>query len=260
VISHLLTVEPEGWRQERTTEMLKKWDCDISDNSESAAVYAVYQLELARAAFADELGPELFRAYVARTAPYQAALDEILQDPRSPWWDDVTTPQRESRADILQQAYEPALEWIGRNHGDLHLLWEWNKMHGSQLRHVLGNGWPWDVLLNHDFTPDGWTYTNNASPGGLTSSESTKAIDIYWQDQLYQVRAVYGYRQIIDPRDPATVWFILLPGQSGHPFHPNYKDLAQAWSAGRYQALHLAPSPDDVAGAAGRLRLVPEKR
>jgi len=57
--------------------------------------------------------------------------------------DDVTTPQRETRDDILRRSYAKALQDLGRHYGDLHTIWEWdNTMHAAELRHSLGDAWP----------------------------------------------------------------------------------------------------------------------
>jgi acyl-homoserine lactone acylase PvdQ len=253
LIPFLVQVEPLGWRQERVTGMLRKWDYYIGDNNKEAPFFAVYQLELARAAFADEVGQDLFEAYVAQGGLYQTALDHIIEDPDAEWWDNISTPERELRSDVLKQAYNPALEWIGRNYGDLHMLWEWDIVHGGRLHHPLGETWPWDQLLNRDLTPDGWTDTINASPGGLPCPGG-----VCQGGDLFRAKAVFGYRQILDLNDPSTLWFTLLPGQSGHPFHPHYDDLLDEWLAGEYLPLYLAPSLEKVKGATSTLVLTPE--
>lgn len=250
LLSQLVQIEPEGWRQERVTEMLRGWDYHVGDNNKESPFFVVYQLELARAAFADELGAALFDAYVAQSDLYQDALDRILEYPEDVWWDDVTTPQRENRDDILKYAYEPALEWIGRNYGDLHMLWEWDIVHGGRLHHALGDAWPWDQFFSRDIYPDGWVNTTNASPGGLPCTGN-----MCMGGDIFRAKAVYGYRQVLDASDPSTLWFTLLPGQSGHPFHAHYDDLLDEWLAGEYLPLRLAASPQEVQGVTSVLEL-----
>ncbi len=245
-------VEPKGWRQERVTGMLQKWDYDIGDNNKESPFFVVYQLELARAALADELGETLFEDYVAHSDRYQAVLDQIIVDPDDPWWNDVNTPQWELRQDILKRAYAPALKWIGRHYGDLHMLWEWDIVHSSQLYHPLGNAWPWDQLLNRDIAPDGWSDTVNASPGGLPCTGG-----ICQGGDMFRANAVYGYRQIINLDDLTTLWFTLLPGQSGQPFHPHYDDLMDEWLNGAYIPLKLVESPQDIKGVENVLSIKP---
>ena len=145
------------------------------------------------------------------------------------------------------------MEWIGRNYGDLHMLWEWDIVHGSRLHHPLGDAWPWDQLLSRDLYPDGWTDTTNASPGGLPCTGG-----ICMGGDFFRAKAVYGYRQILDLSDPSTLWFTLLPGQSGHPFHAHYDDLMDEWLQGAYMPLHLSASPDHVQEAKSVLVLTPE--
>jgi penicillin amidase len=149
---------------------------------------------------------------------------------------------------MLRRAYEPALEWIGRNYGDLHMLWEWDLVHGNYLRHPLGDAWPWDQLLNSYLALDGWSDTVNASPGGGP---------LEWGGEHFRARAVYGYRQMVDLSEPDRLWFALLPGQSGHPFHAHYDDLRDEWLAGEYVSLRLAASPAGVEGAEDVLLLKP---
>jgi acyl-homoserine lactone acylase PvdQ len=252
LVPKLLQVQPQGWRQERVTGMLRQWGYHIGDNNKEAPFFVVYQLELARAAFADEMSPALFEAYAAQSERYQIALDEILDHPDDAWWDDVTTPEQETREEILERAYEPALEWIGRNYGDLHMLWEWDVVHGSRLHHALGDAWPWDQLLSLDLNPDGWADTANASPGGLPCVGG-----MCMGGDLFRAKAVYAYRQILDASDLSTLWFALLPGQSDRPFHPHYNDLMDEWLAGEYVPLRLSAIPEAVQGAESALILEP---
>ena len=259
LIPFLTQVKPQGWRQERVTEMLRHWDYEIGDNNKQAPFFVVYQLELARAALADELGADLFDAFAAQGDLYQAALDRIIQDPDDEWWDDVRTPERELRSDMLKRAYEPALEWIGRNYGDLHMLWEWNIVHGSRLQHPLGDAWPWDHFLNADLALDGWNDTVNASPGDGAQGRLRPGEGLHMGGDFFQARAAFGYRQIVDQGDPSTLWFALLPGQSGHPFHAHYDDLMDEWLAGDYVPLRLTASPQEVEGAKNVLILKPEE-
>lgn len=263
LIPFLVRLEPQGWRQERVTGMLRKWDYNVGDNNKEAPFFVVYQLELARAVFADELGEDIFEAYVAQGDLYQASLDQLLHNPDDEWWDDVTTSERERQDDILKRAYELALLWIGRNYGDLHMLWEWDIVHSSPLRHPLGDTWPWDQLLSRNFAPDGWADTINASPGGVPRlcggiQVGTEDSGICRGEEFFRAKATYGYRQVLDVSDPSTLWFVLLPGQSGHPFHTHYDDLMDEWLAGEYLPLRLAPSPEEVQGADTVLVLTPK--
>ena len=166
----------------------------------------------------------------------------------------MTTPGRERRDDIVLRTYEPALEWIGRNYGDLHMLWEWDIVHSSRLHHPLGDIWPWDQLLSRDLSPDGWADTVNASPGGLPCTGG-----ICMGGDIYRAKATYGYRQILDGSDPSVLWFLLLSGQSGHAFHPHYDDLLDSWMEGEYIPLRRAPTPTEVDGAQSVLLLKPKE-
>jgi acyl-homoserine lactone acylase PvdQ len=262
LVPYLVELKPQGWRQVRVTGMLRQWNYRFEGGGKEVAFFAVYQLELARATFADELGDDLFNGYVAHGDYYQRALDRIIEDAGSPWWDDLRTPERETRADILQRAYDSALAWIGRRYGDLHLLWEWDMVHGGELQHALGDVWPWRALLNRAISPQGWADTIDASPGGLSFScpglkDVLKKDEPCLAERLFQAASVYGYGQIVNLDDPSTLWFSLVPGQSDHVFNPHYDDLLSGWAEGKYLPLQLVPAPDQVAGQESTLVLTP---
>ncbi|HHH41603.1 MAG TPA: penicillin acylase family protein, partial [Chloroflexi bacterium] len=223
----LLRLEPQGWRQERVTAWLQEWEPTMEAEDPGAAFLAVYRLELARAILADDLGEDLFTAYAASTA-YHDFLAALIEDPQAAWWEDRTTPARESAEEVQRRAYEAALEWLGRRYGDLHLLWRWDALHGETLRHPLGEvEQPGTSLLNRRAELKGDATTVWASPGR--------------DGESYQAVALAGYRQIVRLTEPPVLWAALLPGQSGHPLHSHYADLVDDWLEGSFFALTPPP-------------------
>lgn len=147
LLPYLIALEPQGWLQKRVTLMLTKWDYRLQASSASAAVYEAWLAALSRRTFADELGTDLYARWAAGGgAP--ATLIRLARQPDNVWWDDLATPQRETRDDMMRLAYANALDYLGRHYGDLHTIWEWGQVHAARFEHALGDRWPESSLLN----------------------------------------------------------------------------------------------------------------
>jgi penicillin amidase len=239
LLQHLLALPPAGWLQTRVHGMLRQWNYDFSsdkrlDNA-SAATYAVWVWHLARDAFQDELGAELFNHYwVTGFAP--AALARLSAKPDDTWWDDVTTPQVEKRDDTMRRAFAEALEYLGRHYGDLHTIWEWDTLHAAQFRHSLGEVWPLAWLVNRTVKLGGDALFD---PGQAGNSPT-------------------AYVPVLIPAVQINAdQFALAGGQSGNPFSPHYADLLPLWQRGQTVPLQDAARPEDLKDVEGVLVLTP---
>jgi acyl-homoserine lactone acylase PvdQ len=239
LVKHLLVLPPEGWLKVRVHGMLRQWGCDLSGKTRlgnaSAAVYEAWVWHLARDTFHDELGADLFARYWA-TGLAPEALAWLAEKPDDLWWDDVTTPQRETRDDILRRAYADALQDLGRHYGDLHTIWEWDTMHAAEFRHPLGDAWPLSWLLDRTVKLGGDAPFDPAHPADPLNPYASVLISSL---------------QIGDGR------FALAGGQSGNPFSSHYADLLTLWAHGQSVPLQGAARPQDLKDVEGVLVLVP---
>jgi len=239
LMSHLLSLPPEGWLQVRVHGMLRQWDGDLSGRtrlgSASAAVYEAWIWYLARDVFQDELGPELFvRYWATRFGP--AALARLADRPDDSWWDDAATPQREIRNDIMRRAYAEALNDLGRHYGDLHTIWEWDVMHAATFRHPLGGTPPFAWLLDRTIELGGDALFNPAHP----------------DSPLQPYASLF-----VQPLQISNHGFALAGGQSGNPFSPHYADLLPLWARGQLVPLQDVIRPQDLRNIEGVLVLTP---
>jgi acyl-homoserine lactone acylase PvdQ len=239
LVKYLLALPPEGWLQIRVHGMLRQWDCDHSGKTRlrnaSAAVYEAWVWHLALNTFQDELGADLFARYWA-TGFAPQVLARLAEKPDDPWWNDVTTPQRETRDDILRRAYAEALDDLGRHYGDLHTIWEWDTMHAAEFRHPLGDAWPLSWLLDRTVKLGGDAPFDPAHPADPVNPYTSVLISSL---------------QIGDGR------FALAGGQSGNPFSSHYADLLTLWARSELVPLQDAARPQDLKDVEGVLVLVP---
>jgi penicillin amidase len=245
VLPYLLVLPSadSGPRVAEALELLRAWDRRAGRDSAEAAIFEAFRLHLVDLTFGDELGEQLLRR--ARDSALIALLD-FLPDPASPWFDDVTTTEVETRDEILLRALEEAVEdlteTLGRNIDD----WRWGDLHTAAFENQsLGQSGirPIEAIFNRGPVPvDGTVATVNNTGYSLSSP--------------YAATIVSSYRQVIDMGDFARSVSMHTTGQSGHPFHAHYDDMIDSWRNIEYHPM-LWERADVEGEAEGTLTLTP---
>ncbi|MGZ0704639.1 penicillin acylase family protein [Pseudomonas piscis] len=230
----------------KLVEQLAQWQGDYPLESTSATLFNQFLFELAQAAFREKLGDAYFDALI-QARVVDAALPRLAADPDSPWWDDRTTPQRESRADTVNRAWRASIDHLKRTLGADPAQWRWGTAHTLTHGHPLGMQKPLDHLFNvGPLEAPG----SHEVPNNLTS----KIGPAPWS-------VVYGpsTRRIIDFADPAHSLTINPVGQSGVLFDKHYDDQAEAYIEGVYQQAHFSEE-EVTANTRATLKLLPARR
>ena len=108
-------------------DRLLDWDGQMNPDSPEAALYNYFWVELMKAAFDDQLPPEIPASGSGRNSE---TIYHMLQDDNDPWWDDSRTPGgRETRDEILARAFAAGYEAGKADQGDDWTKWTWGKMH-----------------------------------------------------------------------------------------------------------------------------------
>ncbi len=210
-------------------DQLAEWNGRHEPGSIAPTVYNQFLYELAKAAMADELGPVQF-GNLLRTRAIDHALPRLAADPRSPWWDKRKTVPKESRNDIVLQAWRATLQHLQSVNGLSLPSWTWGKNHTLTHGHPLGRVQPLDRVFNVGPLP--------APSGREIPNNMAHALGpAPWS-------VVYGpsTRRLIDFADAGKALGINPVGQSGALLDAHYRDQAQDFIAGRYQPMHLSPA------------------
>jgi penicillin amidase len=204
-------------------QRLKAWDGQTTADSPGAALFELTLLHLQEEAFKDEVGP-LFPGFATRFGSYYAAMDAVLQDAGSPFWDDTRTPEKETRAEILARALEAAVREGRSRLGDDLSAWRWGALHHVVFHHALAReGGALGLLLNRSLPYGGdFNTINNGSwdPG--------RPFDLVWGS---------SYRLLVDLADPAHARAMNSTGESGRPMTRHYDDMVRPWAEVRYHTL-----------------------
>ncbi|MFI8746023.1 penicillin acylase family protein [Pseudomonas sp. NPDC077186] len=230
-------------RERALVEQLAAWDGDHRLDSLAATLFNQLTYQLAREAMADELGEAFFDSLLY-TRVLDSALPRLSGDADSPWWNRQGSATRESRAQIVADAWRASLEHLRGQFGDDPGDWAWGRAHTLTHGHPLGQQPLLARLLN---------VGPFAAPGGheMPNNLSHKVGPAPWP-------VVYGpsTRRLVDLADAERALGGIPVGQSGVPFDAHYDDQAAAHVAGQYQPQHLSDA-DVAAHSRGTLRLLP---
>jgi penicillin amidase len=223
--------------------LLRAWDGRAVRDSAGAALLEAFRLHLVRATFEDELGQNLLSRDFGNL---MVALENLLPDPASPWFDNLNTPEVEDRDAILLQALGQAVEELTGSLGSDTSRWRWGDLHTATfVNQSLGKSGirPIEMIFNR---------------GPVEVDGTMAAINNtgYNPNDPYAVVTVPSYRQVIDLADFSRSVSMHTTGQSGHPFNPHYGDMIDSWRNIQYHPM-LWARPQIEASAEAHLTLMP---
>ena len=134
-LDEALPATPDG---ATIADRIATWDGRCTLDSLGCAAYMAWEYRVLRDLFDDELGP-LARDYVG--SPWSwVALERLLEDPESPWWDDTTTPTVETADVIALRAMDEAGAELRAAFGDPD-AWDWGRLHTATFKEAtIGTG------------------------------------------------------------------------------------------------------------------------
>lgn len=201
---------------------LQGWDYQERRDSVPAALFELFYLYLFDNVLGDDLSPENLER--ARNNPF---MYDIAGQPDAVWWDDQTTPDVETRDDMLLKSLRDALDWFATNQGGSVDDWTWGSIHTVTFADgVLGASGvgPIEAIFNRGpYAADGGN--------GIVLANSWDVSDparIDWHPSM---------RMIIDLSDMEAGQSVHPTGQSGHPHSPHYDDMLPLWLNGKYHPM-----------------------
>lgn len=237
VIPLLAEAAPTTADGQLVLERIRSWDRTCEVDSMGCAAYAAAEFTLMRAIFDDQLGP-LAKHYVGTTDSWRALIN-VLSDPKSPWWDNATTPANRQPRDIISAA-------LDRTGADLRATvgqpsrWTWGRIHTVNFKE--------QTLGVSGIGPLEWYFNSGArAVGGFAGAvqnnyyrmskaypdPSDPAYKPAGFDILFNVSNGPSYRLAIDMSSMDAARIINTTGQSGNPFDRHYGDLIDLWSTGQ---------------------------
>ncbi len=198
---------------------LAGWDLQDDADSAGSAAFNVTWRHLLVLTFHDVL-PEW--AHPNGSGRWWEVVRHLLDEPDSPWWDDVEAAGNRDRDDVLHAAMSTAYDELVETFSDDPDDWRWGELHTLTLTHgtfgASGIG-PVERLFNR---------------GPLETSGGSDIVNAtgWLANHGYEVIWVPSMRMVVDMGNLDAGRWINLTGQSGRPFHRHYTDQAELWRDG----------------------------
>jgi penicillin amidase len=220
--------------------LLCAWKGVMAEDSAAATVYVLLTNAALDRAMTDDLpgatnDPAWW--FAQSLFQFEANVQRLwLVEPNAPVWDDVRTPQVETRAEILEAALADAVATGEKAYGGEVESWAWGRVRPFTLAHAFaGQGGPLALVFNTEPMPIG-------------GDAETPFKQQFLRSDREHMRATVGplIRLTVDLADPWAAQYSLAGGESGWPGSPWYANLLADWRVGKGRPLTPAPAADDV--------------
>jgi penicillin amidase len=218
---------------EKVGPYFRNWHHRFDRSDIATAIYQVFLNHLLRNIYLDEMGEDIFHDWCMLVNIPLRVTARLLRENTSAWFDDVRTPQTETRDMIVARSARETIEDLTAHFGPETREWRWEALHTVTLHHPFGMQKPLDRLF--DIGP--YPY-----PGGSTSMMSGE----YSITEPYEVTVGASYRQIFDLGDRREYRSVLPSGESGQVLHRHYDDQTPLWLSGRYRTVRMDTAGDGV--------------
>jgi penicillin G amidase len=219
LVPYLLQIGIDDPFEKQGQDTLRNWDFTQPADSAPAAYFNVVWRNLLALTFHDQL-PE--GTWPDGGSRWFEVIHTLLGQPNSGWWDDIGTPQKESRDDILREALINARTEITQKMAREPSSWQWGRLHKLTLTNqTLGKSGI--GLVDRLF---------NRGPYELGGGSSIVDATGWDASAGYGVTATPSMRMVVDLSDFDQSRWVNLTGVSGHAFSSNYTDQTKLWVKG----------------------------
>lgn len=220
---------------------LLTWECDFNRDDFRPLIFQKWVNEILKAAMKDEIGEDLWSVY-KKSHTYKVAAEHLIKNANTPWWDNVNTSEKESRAEVIRIAFETTIDELSKKWGEDHSQWKWGNAHKLNHKHAMG-----DVV---EFL----------NVGKFPVSGANEVLNNmgYTYDDGPEQTILFGpsTRRIVDFADVRNnSWSILPTGQSGNYFSPYYNDQAEMFADGDFRKMLM--NHEDIKLSENKLVLTP---
>ncbi|WP_097459189.1 penicillin acylase family protein [Mangrovitalea sediminis] len=224
--------EAQAASARRTLKVLLGFDGDMLPESTAASRFGVFEYLFVRGLFLDELGPDTSPAWRALMEvsgiTYSAEEDHLRGRDDSPFWDDVRTPQKETKADILARALAGTEPYLAKHLGRSPAEWAWGRFHTytweSGTTQFAAHMPPFEAALAR------WVGRfQDRGPYPAGGDRNTVNVAGYTTGENFHVWDIPAMRLMVDFGAKEPLHVINSGGQSGNPLSPHYDDGIPVW-------------------------------
>lgn len=224
---YVTAIKPGNELEAKAMEYIKKWNISFDNDSVGGAIFKVWYCYMDRNVFDDELQKaNVWGNYypLKRTE----ALVELIPDAKNAWFDDVSTPEVETRDDMISKSLTQAVEWLSGEYGKDVEKWTLGRIQTVNLQHQIFGYVPYlkDIFNSRKSLPF------SGSPTSVAFAYSYRT-----PPGKFNIGFGANQRQIIPVGDWDDMQSVNSTGASGHIFNPHREDQMKLWADVKYHGM-----------------------
>jgi penicillin amidase len=203
-------------------QLVLGWDGDNRKEYAAPSIYNTFLVRFMYQTFKDEIGEDTAREYIGERYISMERFFELMEN-NSAFFDDVTTGEKESVADIANRAFDETLKILEQYSGQKEVeKWTWETFHIIRFDHFLGKSKLLAPFVNYGpfgFQGDG--ETNNRA----------RFLEI---EPPFVTESASAPRMIVSFNPDPKGYMMLITGNSEYFLSPHCTDMTDAWLRQEY--------------------------
>jgi penicillin amidase len=201
----LLEEEKLTAEQKQILTELKSWNYEYQAGTKVAMVFNNWWRELLDLIWKDDMKSGEQTLKLPRS---DVTMNLILHEPESPYYDNKTTPTKETLADLVLESFQNTHQMQAKKLGPYGEAWAWSRARGTNIAHIA--------------RIPGLGRMKLSTPGNF--------------DNVNAITNTHGpsWRMIVALGPELKAWGVYPGGQSGNPGSEFYDNGVDKWVAGEY--------------------------
>lgn len=230
--------------EKEALSVLKSWNMRYDVDAAGAVVFHFLMHHIMKEGVGDELGGHFIE--YTEVPDHWTFLKIFINNSSSRYWDDIKTPEKETREAIITRAMKSAVADVRSRLGSSPSRWKWGSVHQLEYVHPVGMAKPMNLLYNMGPYP------------AAGEAHIVNRIKTHFGKMDFKVTSIPSTRRLIIMGEPDNSYSILPAGNSGNLKSPHYGDQVKMYLAGQYRKLNFSEA--SLAGKKTRvLKLEPRK-
>jgi penicillin amidase len=207
----LNSLEKEGFG------IVSRWNKHFDANEIGASIFELWHKNLGVQIWQDEFDdPKAPMRYPSR----DRSVELLLNEPNSIWFDNIKTPKKETRTDLVNASFKFAMDSLKRKYGPISKAWEWANLKSTHVPHLAKiAGFGSKKLYN------------GGSKTSVNAMSETNGP---------------SWRMIVALGDNVKAYGVFPGGESGNPGSHYYDNMVDTWTDGKLHELVFLKSKNET--------------
>ena len=203
--------------QAKAFGMIKKWRYNHDVSEIAPTIFTEWMRQYQEGVWKDDFPGN--DTTTLRYPSFDRTLHLAEKEPGSAWFDNKTTPARETLTDVLTQSFRMAVDSLTRQHGPIGTAWQWGTHKATRVAHLA--------------RLDALSALNVQIGGGRSIVNATTE------------RTGPSWRMVVALGPQPKAYGVYPGGQSGNPGSPHYLNMLETWRTGQLNELLFLQSPTE---------------